>query len=181
MNNVNTNLSDYEYELEQDNSLIRSSSNDEEISTTGQKKTLPVLIIREPSIDGKYQGENYYLVKPTIAKNFGLHMRNVTFHGCVSKEHGPFIFPQKNNTPQNSNSWNSSLKGILSTAPGKLFVLNTDRLHEKYMQIDTVDVKETSNYEVASFADFEDKLWEALEGNIIDSPDHPIIEKLLNK
>ena len=179
MNKAQFNLSEFDYELKQDESLIRFPGDDEEITVLGMKKTLPVAIYREHDEDGKYRGEHFYLVAPTVAKELPNHMRKVTFHACYSKDEGPLIIAQKNNTSRNRNIWNSSLARILDTESGKYFKISRSHQGNCYTSMDIPEFSVDEDDIVSpKFPDFEGKLWESLSDKVIDSLDHPIIKKL---
>lgn len=182
MNKEKFELSSFDYELEQDESLIRFPGDAEEITVLGMKKTLPVAIYREHDEDGKFRGEHFYLVAPTVAKELPYHMRKVTFHACYSKDEGPLIIAQKNNTPRNRNAWNTSLARILNVEPGKFFTISRSHHSNCYTSLDIPEFTAVGEATASpEFPNFEENLWASLSDKIIESLDHPIAMKLQQK
>lgn len=158
-------------------SIIRPAPRDEAFSPTGQTRGLLCYVRRRVDEEGYYKGEEYYPVIAALQHMVKVRLRSVTFHGCILHTGRHFIYPQKLDIPgRRPNSWNASLAEALSQRPGEWLRIWGDDFAQRYQfEIVPPPIDVTEDYMA-----FDADLVSALEPNVIERLDHPILLEAQN-
>ncbi len=156
--------------------IIRRATQDEDFTTLADPVTLACIVDRQEDSWGNYTGEIYYPVSGTLQGNIGLPVRSVAFHPCITATGTTFIYPQKLDPPRSRvNSWNASLADALSHQPGHWRRIWSDSDAQRYQH----DLVSARMEDTPAYPGFRDDLEQVLSPNIINSLDHPVIQRLL--
>lgn len=143
--------------------------------TFGQVKTIACAIERIRNDQGKVRDEIYYPVPYHLQRRLCIPVRFIAFNACYSPL-GPFIFAHKlevSGFPPDS--WNSSIREVLSKAKEGWVSVYPDKNAKKYDCFPVV----SPFIEEPDYPGFEDDLQKALNPNIIRHLDHPVIQRIL--
>lgn len=171
-----TNIGDLEYDVKETLPLIRHPEKEVAISLTGDSVKYQCLVKNNHDENGDYSGPTFYPVTQVVYQTLNEAVRPVIFHGYVTENGDEGILAQKLDTTVRKNSWNTSMAKIMETAPGIYFSIQSDHNSKKYIASELETITEPP-----SFPNFRERLFEALNNNIIGSVEHPIVQKILNK
>ncbi len=157
---------------------IRRPRRDEPFTTVAEPVPVACIVDRKSDNWGNPSGEDYYPVIAELQNQVGPGIRSVAFHPCVSASGEGFIYPQKLDPPHAwANSWNASLAQALSLPPGQWRTVWSDKEAECYQH----DLVAPQMENTPEYPKFQEDLEQALTPNIIDSLDHPVLQRLLGQ
>jgi hypothetical protein len=150
---------------------------DEPFTRVDEGIALQCIIYRNRDQWGNYTGEEYYPVTADLHSTIPVPMRTVAFHPCISKPGQCYICPQKVDPPgSRSNPWNASLAEALSVPSGQWLKIWSDRDAERYQH----ELLPPQMEGTLEYPDFAKDLEKALVPNIIDTLNHPVLQRLLD-
>jgi hypothetical protein len=139
--------------------------------------TIACLIDRKEDNGGFYAGEDYYPVPAQFQNQARRFLRNLAFHACVTAYGEWFILAQKLDLPHSRpNSWNESLAKALGEPVGQWLKVWSDSPAQRY-QYELVQPQMEGTPE---YPDFAEDLEKSLVPNIIDTLNHPVLQRLLD-
>lgn len=158
--------------------LIRRPSADQPFTRLAEPITLACVLDRHRDTEGRVLGEHYCPVTSAMQRQLQIKLREMVFHPCALANGAVFILPQKLDIPgYPANSWNASLAAALSEPFGQWLKIWTDQIVERY-QFEHVPAPMSG---LPDYRDFKTDLEKALAPNIIDRPNHPVIERILGQ
>lgn len=170
-----TSLDDYAVETEP-NPIIRKPGREDVITTTGQKCSINCILDRTYDLAGNFLSETAHPVNKALVQKLKSQLRTITFNACLLNTGEPIIVPQKHDLDTFKNTWNISLAQAMTTPPGHFFMLKSDPANQRYI----TDVVEEST-DLPTYDAFEKDLTQALSSYVINSLEHPVVQKLLEQ
>jgi len=157
---------------QQQKAVLKTSGGDDAFIVTERSLELPCILESLKSPSGDFQGETFCPATTAVQEKYPNLCRSVRFHGCTSSTGEHFLLIEKLAA---GNSWNLSKQEAISRGRKCAIVLRTNA-EQKMYECSTADVEIADTLDEAAF----DTLCEqAFGGLIIDSPDHPVLKRLL--
>lgn len=155
---------------------IRRPRRDESFTTVAAPRPIACIVDRQYDKWRNISGEEYYPVIGELQNQVGSSLRSIAFHPCINTIGETFIYPQKLDPPHTwANSWNASLAEALRHPHGQWRTVWSDKEAECYQH----DLVQSPTQVILEYPGFDDDLEQALTKNIVDSLDHPVIQKTL--
>jgi hypothetical protein len=159
-------------------SRIKRPRRDEPFTTVAGPVPIACIVDRKLDKWGNPTGEEYYPVTGELQNQVGAGLRTVAFHPCMPISGVGFIYPQKQDPPHAwANSWNASLAQALELPPGQWRTVWSDKDEDCYQHDQVAPPVEG----IPEYPGFQEDLEQALTPNIIDSLDHPVLQRLLGQ
>jgi hypothetical protein len=157
--------------------VIRRPQQDESFTRIAEPITIACIIERKEDSGGFYAGEDFYPVPKKYQDQMRRFLRNLAFHPCGTATRARIIVPQKLDPPHSRpNTWNESLAKALGEPVGQWLKIWSDSTVQRY-QYELVQPQTEGTPE---YPDFVEDLEKALAPNIIESLDHPVIQRIFD-
>jgi len=149
----------------------------EQIVLTGEAKQFRIVVERDIDAHGRYYGSTYYLVTPEIAEQLPDLVKLFKLHHAVGDLSGDCLIPESLSTGNRKSMWSISLSKILNENQSKHFYIHRNAEKQMYYA-----VEEDFGIEfMKPSMSFSELLNAAFKDRVINTLNHPVLERLTNQ